>query len=117
MLERDVEKLLVQGVKKLGGRAYKWVSPGEAGVPDRLVFLPGGRILIVELKTDRGVLSKVQKLQHKRLKDLGREVITLYGEIDVRDHLKDWERYLQEKGLLDRLFVAFNKRSGDEDSN
>ncbi|MFR1871644.1 MAG: VRR-NUC domain-containing protein, partial [Coprococcus sp.] len=34
MSEKEIEKLLVQEVKKLGGRAYKWVSPGNNGVPD-----------------------------------------------------------------------------------
>ena len=96
MPERDVEKKLVDGIRKLGGKAYKWTSPGNAGVPDRLVFLPGGRIYLVELKTERGVLSKVQKAQHRVLKNLGREVLTLYGPIDVQDHLDDWERMLKK---------------------
>ena len=40
MLEKDIEKILVGEVKKLGGRAYKWVSPGNDGVPDRIVVFP-----------------------------------------------------------------------------
>ena len=40
MLESTVEKSLVQLVKKLGGVAYKFVSPARRGVPDRLVLLP-----------------------------------------------------------------------------
>ena len=31
MLEREIEKKLVDGVRKLGGRAYKFVSPGNDG--------------------------------------------------------------------------------------
>ena len=31
MLEKDIEKILVNEVKKLGGRAYKRVSPGNDG--------------------------------------------------------------------------------------
>lgn len=50
MRESDIERRLVQGVKKLGGRAYKFVSPGNVGVPDRLVVLPGGVVLFVEVK-------------------------------------------------------------------
>ena len=60
MREKDIEKILVDGVKGIGGRAYKWVSPGNNGVPDRIVFLPGGRIIFVELKTDTGTLSSLQ---------------------------------------------------------
>ena len=46
MLEREIEKKLVDGVRKLGGRAYKFVSPGNDGVPDRIVVLPG-RVLLL----------------------------------------------------------------------
>lgn len=38
--ETDIEYKLRDKVKALGGRAYKFVSPGNAGVPDRLVVLP-----------------------------------------------------------------------------
>ena len=31
----------MDGIRKLGGRAFKWVSPGNDGVPDRIVVLPG----------------------------------------------------------------------------
>lgn len=34
MRERDIERILVDEVRRLGGRAYKWTSPGNAGVPD-----------------------------------------------------------------------------------
>ena len=56
MRESDIERRLVQGVKKLDGRAYKFVSPGNIGVPDRLVGLPGGVVLFVEEKAPDGRL-------------------------------------------------------------
>lgn len=60
MREKDVEKLLTEEVKHLGGRAYKWTSPGNAGVPDRIVIFPGRQPMFVELKTDKGTLSALQ---------------------------------------------------------
>ena len=63
MRERDIEKLLVEEVKKLGGRAYKWVSPGNDGVPDRIVVFPGKAPVFVELKTDTGKLTRLQEVQ------------------------------------------------------
>lgn len=89
MLEKDIEKILVNGVKKLGGRAYKWVSPGNDGVPDRIVILPGLRPVFVELKTEKGQLSALQKVQIKRLQELGQEVEVLYGLPQVRDFLDE----------------------------
>ena len=52
MKESEIEARLVRGVKALGGVAYKFVSPGNVGVPDRVVVLPGGRVIFVELKAD-----------------------------------------------------------------
>lgn len=42
--EKQVERYLCRCVRRIGGRAYKWTSPGCCGVPDRLVFFPGGGI-------------------------------------------------------------------------
>lgn len=55
------EKILVAEVRKLGGRAYKWVSPGNDGVPDRIAIFPGKAPVFVELKTDTGKLSALQR--------------------------------------------------------
>lgn len=79
MLERELEKILVSEVKKLGGRAYKWVSPGNDGVPDRIVIFPDRKPIFVELKTDKGKLSPLQKVQIDRLLKLGQYVTVVKG--------------------------------------
>ena len=89
MRERDTEKHLVDGVKKLGGRAYKWTSPGNDGVPDRIVILPGRPPIFVELKTDRGRLTALQNVQIGRLRDLGQDVRVLYGMDGVSRFLEE----------------------------
>lgn len=33
MLENEIERKLVNSVKSLGGRAYKFISPGNARCP------------------------------------------------------------------------------------
>lgn len=50
MLESALEAAVRQYVKACGGRAYKFVSPGCPGVPDRICIFPGGRVIFVELK-------------------------------------------------------------------
>jgi hypothetical protein len=86
--ERKVEKLLVDGIKKLGGIAYKFVSPGNDGVPDRICILPGGHVIFVELKTDSGKVSPMQLLQLERLQRLKAVSTVLYGTKDVERFLK-----------------------------
>lgn len=79
MKESEIEKILVYEVKKLGGIAYKWVSPGNDGVPDRIVVFPDRRPVFVELKTDKGRLTSLQEVQIGRLRKLGQEVTVVYG--------------------------------------
>ena len=87
MREKQVEKILVDGVRVLGGVAYKFVSPGNDGVPDRIVVLPYCRPAFVELKTEAGRLSPRQKVQIERLDKMGQPVYVLHGPTEVRDFL------------------------------
>ena len=89
MLESRIEELLVRKIKRAGGWALKLVSPGNAGVPDRLVLLPGGRVIFVELKTETGRLSPLQVDAHRRLRELGMDVVTLYGRDQVLEFVDE----------------------------
>ncbi len=88
MLERELEKRLVEGVKKLGGKAYKFVSPGNTGVPDRMIIMPGGHVIFVELKTDTGRLTKLQQRQISVIKRMGCNVLVAYGLAGVIEVLE-----------------------------
>lgn len=63
MRESVIERKFTLEVKKRGGLAVKFVSPGFDGVPDRLVLFPGGRVAFVELKAPG---KKMRPLQLKR---------------------------------------------------
>lgn len=89
MREATVERKLVEGVKKAGGQAWKFVSPGRSGVPDRIVLLPGGRVIFVELKTDTGKLSKLQIVCIRLLRELGFDARVLFGVSDVEEFLDE----------------------------
>ena len=66
--EKRVEKIFTDAVKKMGGMAVKFISPGLDGVPDRIVLLPGRKIAFVELKGSGG--KKPRPLQEKRMRQL-----------------------------------------------
>ena len=74
MLEREIERKAGERVKAAGGLWLKWVSPGMAGVPDRILIAPGGRVVFVELKQERGRLSNLQRWVRDRLRGLGCDV-------------------------------------------
>ena len=85
-LERDIERALVGMVKRHGGLCLKWVCPGFAGVPDRIVLLPHGRVVFVEVKRPRGGrLSELQKWWAGKLNKLGFPhcVVWNYNDLDA----------------------------------
>lgn len=91
--ESKIERKLCEGIKRLGGRAYKLISPGCAGMPDRLICLPNGSSIFVELKTEKGRLSVKQRHRVDELVSLQQKVRVLYGEKDVEYFLiclKGW---------------------------
>lgn len=92
MKELDIEKRLTTKVKAWGGLALKLVSPGFAGVPDRLVLLPNARIAFVELKAPAERLRALQRKRKKQLEALGFRVFTI-------DSYKDVEILLSEMVL------------------
>lgn len=87
--ESDIEKALRDTVREAGGRAFKWVSPGNRGVPDRVVVMPGGKVAFIELKAPGKKPTKLQLLQHKRLTSMGCRVYVVDGISQIRDVLKD----------------------------
>ena len=74
MKESTIEGYLRDRVKALGGKAYKFVSPGNDGVPDRLVCLPGGRAVFVELKAPGKKPTNMQRFQQGKLLNLDFDV-------------------------------------------
>lgn len=83
ILEKTIEAYLRNQVKKRGGIAFKFVSPGYNGVPDRLIVMPGGSMYFVEVKNERGRLSPMQVQCHKMLKALGVHVYVIWSKEDV----------------------------------
>ena len=74
MLEKVIEAALVKRVKALGGMAEKFTSPNKRSVPDRIVTLPGGVIIFVELKAPGKLPKELQQRDHDIRRALGCDV-------------------------------------------
>lgn len=83
MLEKDIEARLKRGVEQAGGLCLKWVSPGCTGVMDRIVLLPGGRVIFVELKKPGGRRSTRQMWLAQQMVNIGMSVRCLWNEKEV----------------------------------
>lgn len=71
MREKIIEQNLVQAVRRMGGLAPKFTSPGWAGAPDRLVLLSSGRLAFVEVKAPGKTLRPLQVRRKGQLEALG----------------------------------------------
>ena len=74
MREKVIEQKLVSEVKKRGGICPKWVCPSFDGMPDRLIFLPGRKFGLVEVKAPGKKPRPLQVSRHKLLARLGFKV-------------------------------------------
>ena len=93
MLEKDIEKKFKSALEAKGCLVYKFASPNCRGVPDRIVITDTGRVLFVELKTEKGVFSKLQRIQLKKLRDFRQKTFVLYGLPEVEEfvnNIDDW---------------------------
>jgi hypothetical protein len=87
--EAQLEEIFRRRVRQVLRGVVSKLAPTTAGMPDRLVILPEGRLYLVELKTETGVLSPIQKEWHQRVKALGTPVYVLYGGEDIRQWVRD----------------------------
>ena len=85
MREKVIEQALVRAVLKHGGLCLKFVSPGYAGLPDRLILMPGGRMAFVEVKAPGEKPRPLQVYMHAQLRILGFDVYV----IDCRQQIPE----------------------------
>lgn len=67
MLEKTIEKNCVKWAESKGWLSYKFVSPSNRGVPDR-IFLRNGKTVFVEFKKPGGETSALQVRQIEKIK-------------------------------------------------
>ena len=89
MREREIEKKLVDAVKTQGGVCWKFVSPGTAGVPYRIILMPMGRIAFVEVKAPGERPRKLQLARHRLLRRLGFKTFVLDNPEQIGGILDD----------------------------
>lgn len=87
--EQRVEEYLCRKVKNMGGKCYKFISPGNNGVPDRIVMLPPGRVYFAETKAEGEKPRPSQLAVHREMEQVGVRVWVLDSKAAVDDFI--WE--------------------------
>jgi len=90
MKEKIVENHFVWAVERIGGKTYKFTSPGRKGVADRIACLPDGSTWFVELKTKGGRLSALQKMFMSDMALLNQKYACLWTIEQVDEFIKEY---------------------------
>jgi hypothetical protein len=85
--EKDLERKCRALAERCGGELLKFRSPGNKGVPDRILLLPRGHIIFIEFKRPGGLLKPLQRRWQKRLRELGQMAIVI-------DSFAHFQRYV-----------------------
>ena len=90
MKESEIETYFCWAVMRLGGVTYKFKSPTQRGVSDRIACMPDGTTWFVELKQPKGRLSELQKV-FKREMDT---TLQRYTALWSKDMINYWATYV-----------------------
>ena len=96
-MEKDIERRFVEEAARHGMAALKFTSPGMAGMPDRMVLMPGGRVVFVEMKAPGEKPRPLQLRRHDFLRSYGFRVFT----VDAKDGARRLADDLSREGIPD----------------
>lgn len=86
--ERTVEQHLVAALKCIKVPCIKFQPDHMRGMPDRMVLLPDGRVIWVELKTQGGKLEPIQVVRHRELEKSGQQIRVVWS-VEQADKLTE----------------------------
>lgn len=84
ILEHEIEDKLSLRLTQLGHLCIKFISPGFAGVPDRIVLLKDGRVFFVECKAPGQSLRRTQPQVLALMRSMGHrvEIVDTFARVE-----------------------------------
>jgi hypothetical protein len=86
--ETRVENNFVRWCGDTGLFCLKLAGVNASGFPDRTVILPGGRLVCVEFKSERGRTTPVQDLRIATLRKLGVPVLVTSDAEEAKEFVR-----------------------------
>lgn len=103
MRESQIEKYLTRQISSIGGMSLKFVSPGKAGVPDRLICCDGNAFF-VELKAPKEKPRPIQRAVTEQIRSTGMKVFCISRQSQVDDLVKVLQTgILPQESRYDRI--------------
>ena len=94
--EKAIEAYLVKKTKEANLMWLKYSNANVTGYPDRLICLPFGQVIWVELKSKGKKPTKLQQIRHKELTDIGHQVRVISSKLEVDELMWDIEEWKKE---------------------
>lgn len=89
MLEKDIERRVGDYAKKLGVKTYKFTSPSQRSVPDRIYVFPNGVLFFIEFKRYGEKPTRGQEIELDALAGRGQRV-AIIDNVEDGKALVDW---------------------------
>lgn len=86
--EKAIERYLVEQAKQNGLLCLKYSNPNMVGYPDRLLVLPGGGVIWVELKSKGRKPTKIQQMRMAELTGMDHLVRVIDNKPDIDELIK-----------------------------
>lgn len=86
--EKAIERYLVEQAKQNGLLCLKYSNPNMVGYPDRLLVLPGGGVVWVELKSKGRKPTKIQQIRMSELTGMDHLVKVIDNKADIDELIK-----------------------------
>lgn len=92
-MENILQAAILKKARKRGCLAYKVQAVSYVGFPDTMVIFPGGRIILVEVKTPTG---RLRPAQVRRIKQLRLHGVPVYVVNSLAQFEKVMDTYVNE---------------------
>jgi hypothetical protein len=98
MLEKEIEDYFKWVVERRGGKSWKFTSPSNRGVSDRIACMPDGSTWFVELKRPKGGrLSPLQQIFAGEMLMLNQKYLCLWTKEQIDDFAEGWSETIPGK--------------------
>ncbi len=106
--EKAIEKYLTEQAEANGLLCLKYSNPNMVGYPDRLLVLPGGSVVWVELKSKGRKPTKIQQVRIAGLRNRGHYVWVIDNRKSVdslmekyREWIETYKEHLANRGVYE----------------